>query len=700
MLTDYTSSSGTSYAASLSVGGNGASTTFSGALSGSGGFAKTGSGTTVLCGTNTYLGGTAISEGGLTLDFSQPGAPATNIINNLADSSPLTLSGGTLAIQGSLSGGTTNSQRFNGLAVNQGSSAIVLISAGTSDSLLLSMGSISRNAGGTLDFTLPGGAQSASNGITTSNSNAYGILGGYATVSETTWATVSGGNILALSPSDYTPGDLGTLGSSSSENVQPSGSQSVLNTAASFNTLNLTGTVGVTMGASGRLTLTGSGLIGNTSGVITGGTLAGSPSGELIVITPQNLTISSVIADNGGSTALTKAGSATLTLTGSNTYSGTSTIGAGTLQIGGGGTLGTGQVNDYAALVFNFSGAPTFANVIGGYGSVTQAGEGIVTLTASNTYTGATTVSAGTLQIGNGGTGALIGSTNDVLDNGSLVFNHADAVAFYPSISGSGNLTQAGTSVLTLQGNNTYTGGTIVSAGTLELDSALPTGGPATVNGTLNLGGFDTNLSALTGSGAVNNDSASGITLTVDSGAFGGTIENTGGGSLALEKSGIGELILSGSNTFTGSTTVDGGTLQIGNGGSGESLASLSISISGGASLVFGQSDSMTYSGDIGGGGSLTLDGPGILILSGSNTYTGGTIVDGGTLEITGSNALPSGTALTVGAGAASLFGSPAVGAPMMPVPEPGALALLAVAVIATAAWGLSRSRADRGRLL
>ena len=144
------------------------------------------------------------------------------------------------------------------------------------------------------------------------------------------------------------------------------------------------------MTGSGSLTLVGGGLIGNTSGAISGGTLAGSASGELIVITPANLTIGSVIADNGGATALTKAGSATLTLTGSNTYSGATTIGAGTLQIGNGGasgTLGTGPVTDNSALVFNLSGATTFGGAISGVGSLTQAGNGALMLSGSNDYT-------------------------------------------------------------------------------------------------------------------------------------------------------------------------------------------------------------------------------------------------------------------------------------------------------------------------
>ena len=107
-----------SHALVLSAGGNGAGTTYSGGLSGAGSLAKTGSGILDLCGSNTYTGTTTVAGGGLELDFSQPGAPAANILNNAANSSSLALGGGTLAIQGNAN--TTNSQNFNGLAVNAG----------------------------------------------------------------------------------------------------------------------------------------------------------------------------------------------------------------------------------------------------------------------------------------------------------------------------------------------------------------------------------------------------------------------------------------------------------------------------------------------------------------------------------------------------------------------------------------------------
>ncbi len=398
--------------------------TIGGSISGSGGLAKAGTGTLILYGSNSYTGGTIVPSGTLKLDFSQAGAPTTNIINNLSDSSSLALGGGTLVIQGNAN--TIDSQRFNGLTVNPGSSAIVLTTAGTSNPLLLSLGNITHNVvGGTIDFTLPGGTQSATNGITTTAPNTAGILGGYATVSGTNWAASTGtaGNITAYSA--YTRGDLGALSSGNTLNVSPSGSQSHVTSAKSFNTLNLTGSEGVTMTGSGSLTLLAGGLIGATSGAIGGGTLAGSASGELIVITPANLTIGSVIADNGGATALTKAGSATLILTGSNTYNGVTTIDAGVLQIGNGGdsgALGRGMVTDNSALVFDLSGATTFGGTISGVGSLTQAGNGELILSGSNDYAGRTTVSAGALCITN--PAALPGETSlTVGPGGTFVFD-------------------------------------------------------------------------------------------------------------------------------------------------------------------------------------------------------------------------------------------------------------------------------------
>ena len=116
-----------------------------------------------------------------------------------------------------------------------------------------------------------------------------------------------------------------------------------------------------------------------------------------------------------------------------------------------------------ALLVFNRSDSPTFSGVISGSGCVAQAGGGLLTLLGSNTYTGLTTVSAGSLQIGNGGTsGSLAGN---ILNNTAVIFNRADTSVYAGSMSGNGALVQQGAGTTVLTGSNTYSGGTSINDG-------------------------------------------------------------------------------------------------------------------------------------------------------------------------------------------------------------------------------------------
>jgi fibronectin-binding autotransporter adhesin len=113
-------------------------------------------------------------------------------------------------------------------------------------------------------------------------------------------------------------------------------------------------------------------------------------------------------------------------------------------------------------------GTATIASVIAGTAGLTQAGPGALILTGANTYIGGTTISAGTLQIGNGATGSVVG---DIVDNAALVFNRTGTLTYGGVISGTGSLAKIGTSTLTLTGNNTYAGGTTINAGTLAVSS-------------------------------------------------------------------------------------------------------------------------------------------------------------------------------------------------------------------------------------
>ena len=198
-----------------------------------------------------------------------------------------------------------------------------------------------------------------------------------------------------------------------------------------------------------------------------------------------------------GSGALTKLGAGTLSLTGSNSYTGVTTVSAGTLSVGDGTPAGSvaGDIVDNATLVFNRSNNLTYAGAVSGSGALTKLGAGVLSLTGSNSYSGVTTVSAGTLSIGAGSTtGSIAG---DIVDNATLVFNRSDALTYAGAISGSGAVTKLGDGVLSLTGSNSYSGATTVSAGELKVNGSTGTGAmtiasAAFLSGTGTIGGATT----------------------------------------------------------------------------------------------------------------------------------------------------------------------------------------------------------------
>ncbi|MEI7775767.1 MAG: autotransporter-associated beta strand repeat-containing protein, partial [Verrucomicrobiota bacterium] len=148
------------------------------------------------------------------------------------------------------------------------------------------------------------------------------------------------------------------------------------------------------------------------------------------------------------------------------------------------------------------------------------------------------------------------------------------------------------------------------------------------------------------------------------------TMATAGVSSLGVNKTTAGTVILSGANTYRGDTNVTGGTLQLGNGGTSGSLSTVSaLSVSSGAVLAFNRSDTVTQGTDFGsvisGAGAVLQAGSGMLILSGSNTYTGNTTVSSGVLNIQNAAALGSTAGSTkVSSGAAlQIQGGIAVGA-------------------------------------
>jgi autotransporter-associated beta strand protein len=363
-------------------------------------------------------------------------------------------------------------------------------------------------------------------------------------------------------------------------------------------------------------------------------------------------TIDNVLAGTAG---LNKTDYGTLVLTGNNTYTGGTTISGGTLQLGNGGTSGSisGSVIDNGTLAFDHSNDIAFSGTISGTGGVTQLGGDILTLNATNTYTGNTAIASGsTLALSGQGS---IANSAQVIDNGIFDISGAAAGASISTLSGTGSVALGGNTLtltdasgefdgsihgtgglsivssesFTLSGSNTYTGGTSLMQGTLALASnlALGTGALSMSDGTtlaLVTNGLEVgNTIAISGNGAV--DVASGLSATLS----GMISDGTQPGSLI--KTGAGTLILAGANTYSGTTTISAGTLQVGHGGS---TGSISNTVVDNGSLVFDRSDDLTYGGTISGTGSLIQIGGNTVILDSANTYSGTTTVQSGTLEV------------------------------------------------------------------
>lgn len=175
-----------------------------------------------------------------------------------------------------------------------------------------------------------------------------------------------------------------------------------------------------------------------------------------------------------------------------------------------------------------------FSGTITGTTSLTKETAGTLILTGANTFTGASTIHAGTLEIGSGSTSGSLGGVA-ITNNGSLVFNRSDGITWAGSLSGSGSLMKSGTNTLTLTGEHTHSGTTTISGGVLEIGN----------------GGTSGSL----GSGPVTNSGMIRFNRSNDS-VMAGSIS---GGSFS--KLGAGTLTLSASNTFGSNTLTLGSAM-------------------------------------------------------------------------------------------------------------------------------------------
>ncbi|EEB0655845.1 autotransporter-associated beta strand repeat-containing protein [Salmonella enterica subsp. enterica serovar Kentucky] len=613
---------------------------------------KQGAGTLILNAENTYTGGTTISGGTLV---------ATNVdalgSGDVTDDATLELNtGGTFdnAISGSGQVVKSGDETLTLSGTNTYSGG-TLISGGTlvaSNVEALGTGDVTNdavlelNTGGTFDNAISGSGQVVKSGdkmLTLSGANSY-----------------SGGTLI----SD------GTLVAS---NVEALGSGDVtndavleLNTGGTFDNV-ISGSGKVEKSGDDALTLSGSNTYtGGT--LISGGTLVAS---NVEALGTGDVTDNATLALNaggdftnniGGTGRVEKSGDQTLTLSGSNTYTGGTLISSGTLVATSVDALGTGNVTNNATLALNTGG--DFINNIGGTGRVEKSGDDALTLSGSNTYTGGTLISGGTLVAND--VNAL--GTGDVTDNAALMLNTGGD--FINNIGGTGRVEKSGDDTLTLSGSNTYTGGTLISGGTLVANDVNALGtGDVTDNATLALNAVGDFNNAIGGSGKVEKSGDDTLTLSGSNTYTGGTLINggtlvasnvealgtgdvtddatlelnTGGkfdnaisGSGNVVKSGADTLTLSGSNTYTGGTTINDGT-----------LVATSVDALGTGDVTDDATLELNTGGDfdnaISGSGQVVKSGDDTLTLSGSNTYTGGTLISSGTLVANDVNALGTG---------------------------------------------------------
>jgi fibronectin-binding autotransporter adhesin len=585
-----------------------ANATIASILTGSAGLTKAGNSTLTLAAANTYTGNTSINGGGITLDFSGASSPATNIV---ATTSTLTM-GGTGAFGASsalnLSGkaSTVNSQTFNGLTLNAGAAAIALTANVTANPLLLSVGTITRNTGATLNITQPTGTISGSNGLITTSANSSGILGGWTTVGGANWAVAnSGSGITAFSgyTNDTWAAGNNTTVTTGTTVADGATTNSLRFSAAGANTVTLSGSATISSG--GILVTTP---VGNNLTQISGGSLRGASGADLVVHqynTSNGLTIGSIIADNGSATGLTKTGGGAVALSAANTFSGDTRVNSGTL------TLGNVQALQNS----------TFDTQIGTVGTLSF---GVLTSSTFGNVEGSNALS-------------LAGVSNFTFGGN----NQATALgAWFSGVPNNATVTKTGTGLFTV-GNNV----TITSGQTLNID------GPMTINGFLQLGSFGGGTTSTINhtkgvliANLTNGPLFIGHSTTGIYNLSGGTIDLNGGSAnkdirLGNQNPGANGIFNLTSGTILGSN----GALNI----AFRANTQGSYSQSGG-SATFG-----TVSVGAGGSGTAaaTVSG-GVLTATTLNVATTGTTVGGFTLS--GSGTLNLGGVATVGTGVAS----------------------------------------------
>lgn len=578
---------------------------------------KTGAGTQVLTGANLYTGATIINQGTLNLG----GATATG---SLA-STVLTLSGGTLSYTRT----GTNTQSFTTTNITSRANQVSTSLA----SQTLELNNIVRSVGGTINFGNTGT-------ITTTNTLSNDTLGGWATVNNDNWATKTGANITALgiytgasvtaATNLNTNMDAGTVTISGVINTN-----SIRFSGASAKTLTLA--TGDNIIQSGGI-LVRNDVAANAS-TITGGNLAGSASGDLVIHQHNAnaagaLTIGSLIANNTAATALTKSGAGNLILTNNgNTYTGGTFLNAGTLTYTNDGQLGTTA----SARNITFGSAATLVGFNGSILNTLSANTGAVGTLSAHGYAITTTAGSGTLNYSPNATNSAVTNLGNASTfTGNIAALMGASTNSNPIIQFSA-INDAAGSALQFGGNNgdSQQNVTIRYLGTAALvfnNRSIELLAPSGTNNTAAFANVQNNSVNASHTWTINTNFVMSTTqnrslslqgTNTGDNAFNGVIGN-GLGTTNLRKQETGTWILSGTNTFTGSTTVSGGRLSLNN--LNAAATTSSVTVASGGTLAFPIAGTYNIPGiiAIAGNGATLPGGAGALWFGqgGSNTST------------------------------------------------------------------------------
>jgi autotransporter-associated beta strand protein len=405
------------------------------------------------------VSGLKLNAGTFICDYANP-APNNDTTGGAKyiNTAQMTLAGGTLFQRFNAIANRT--ETVGGVLINPGATSVMMTNNSSgNNSYTFAEGAITRNVGGTVDYS-SGGSSTGTKAITTTTANVNGILGGYATYSAADWAV--GTTIAALASGSYTTSTDPTTWVAAN-NVSLAGNPSAnVPDATSINSLRLNGSSAITL--DGTLMLSSGGLLippGTGVNSITGGTLKGGSGTDLIIhqYSVLNLTISSTLADNTSASALTKTGPGKLIITGTDNLTGANYLNGGIVEVsdlarlasgpvvmnngvlrytgpdvasargitlnGVGGTIdvaGSATVTQTAPIVGGggFNSPLTAGLNLGDWGGLTKVGSGKLVLAANNVYNGPTVVSNGVLSVN--GTNSLTGTSwlTNYLGGGSV----------------------------------------------------------------------------------------------------------------------------------------------------------------------------------------------------------------------------------------------------------------------------------------